>query len=71
MAIVQSLKKLVDPVRARDEAAELRRARQVPRREAAGDPPTYRCRVCQTTSTERSYCPVCLADTMAPIVAKP
>ena len=64
VSIVQSLKKLVDPERARQEAAQFKRERELPRREAAGAPPTYCCRICQTTSTDRSYCPACLADTM-------
>jgi hypothetical protein len=67
VSIVQSLKKLVDPERARQEAAQFKRERELPRREAAGDPPTYCCRICQTTSTDRSYCPACLADTMVPL----
>lgn len=67
VSIVQSLKKLVDPERARQEAAQLERERELPRREAAGDPPTYRCRICQATSNDRSYCPACLADTMVPV----
>jgi hypothetical protein len=38
--------------------------------EAAGDPPVYRCRVCGLESTERAYCPECLADTMVAIKAR-
>lgn len=68
VSIVQSLKKLVDPERARQEAAQLKKERELPRREVAGDPPTYRCRICHATSTERAYCPTCLADTMVPVV---
>jgi hypothetical protein len=64
MAIVQSLKKLVDPIRARDEASELKRQREQPKREVAGDPPRYRCRICKAASTDGSYCPSCLAETM-------
>ena len=67
VSIVQSLKKLVDPERARQEAAQFKTERELPRREAAGDPPKYCCRICQTTSTDRSYCPACLADTMVPL----
>ena len=32
--------------------------------EAAGAPPTYRCRVCGLEAADKSYCPDCLADTM-------
>jgi rubrerythrin len=64
MSIVQSLKKLVDPIRARDEAHELEKLREQPKRENAGDPPHYRCRICEAISTDAGYCPNCLADTM-------
>lgn len=67
MSIVQSLKKLTDPIRARDEAAELKRQQEQPKRETPGDPPRYRCRVCATEGTDGGYCPVCLADTMLPV----
>lgn len=71
MAIVESLKKLVDPIRARDEAAELKRRREQPAREQAGDPPRYCCRICGTTSTDGGYCPSCLADTMVLMKKQP
>jgi len=71
VSIVQSLKKIVDPERARQEAAQLKKERELPRREVAGDPPKYCCRICQTTSTDRSYCPACLADTMVPLAREP
>lgn len=65
MAIVESLKKLVDPVQARQEDAERRRAREQPVRETDGDPPaTFRCRICGHTGAESHFCPTCLAETM-------
>jgi hypothetical protein len=66
MSIVYTLKKAVDPITARAEEAERTRKREEPRREAEGDPPVFRCRVCEREAPERSYCPVCLADTMEP-----
>ena len=65
MAIVESLKRLVDPLRVREEEAERRKAREQPLRETDGDPPlTFRCRVCGHTGTEPIFCPECLAETM-------
>jgi hypothetical protein len=67
MSIVQSLKKLTDPIRARDEAAELKRDRELPKSEVPGDPPRFRCRVCDMVAPEGGYCSACLADTMVPL----
>ena len=66
MSIVESLKKLVDPIAARQKEAELISARAQPVREDPGEPPGYECRVCGHLSTDPSYCPTCLALTMRP-----
>jgi rubrerythrin len=66
MSIVESLKKLVDPIAARDKQAELISARTQPVREDPGGPQGYECRVCGYLSTDPSYCPTCLALTMRP-----
>jgi rubrerythrin len=64
VSIVESLKKIVDPVQARNREEELRAERQQPKRDHDGDPPHYKCRVCGHEDVEPSYCPSCLADTM-------
>ncbi len=64
MSIIQSLKKLVDPIAAREEEAEIRDHRQQPFQAEQGDPPTFTCRVCGYQDQEGSYCPTCLAPTM-------
>jgi rubrerythrin len=64
MSIIDTLKRVVDPITARQEEAERKARRAQPVREAEGDPPLYRCRVCGTESADRTYCPECLADTM-------
>jgi rubrerythrin len=64
MSIVESLRKLVDPVQARHDEEERRTAREQPKREHAGDPPRFVCRVCGFEDTEKGFCPTCLADTM-------
>jgi hypothetical protein len=66
MSIIESLKKLVDPVAVREQEAELRRVREQPRREAAGPPPAFACRVCGYLGPDPAYCPQCLAQTMGP-----
>ncbi len=66
MSIVESLKKLVDPVAARDTAAEHRKAREQPVRENRGAPPVHECRVCGHLGPDPEFCPVCLAATMRP-----
>jgi len=67
MSIVESLIRLVDPVQAQARAEDRRIQREQPKREVAGDPPRYRCRICALEDAAEVYCPVCLADTMRPI----
>ena len=70
MSIIESLRKLVDPVQARHEELERKGEREQVKREVAGAPPAlYRCRVCEGTSTEGGYCAACLADTMVKVPA--
>ncbi|MES1208642.1 MAG: hypothetical protein ABUS79_22115 [Pseudomonadota bacterium] len=64
MSIIESLRKLVDPVQARAEEEERRVLREQPVREAKGAPPRFRCRVCAQEDDQGGYCPRCLADTM-------
>jgi rubrerythrin len=66
MSIIESLKKLVDPVAAREDAAELERLRQKDGRSEAGPPPTFECRVCGYLGPQPDFCPECLAQTMRP-----
>ncbi len=70
MSIIETFKKVVDPIAARQKEAELKREREQPQREAEGDPPLYRCRVCGLEAPERGYCPECLADTMEPVTPR-
>jgi len=69
VSIVESLKKLVDPVRARQEEQERRSDRERPAADDEGGPPApnRRCRVCGHEGTEPSFCPDCLAETMRPL----
>jgi rubrerythrin len=67
MSIVESLIRLVDPIQAREREEQRRKAREEPRRPRDGDPPRFACRICGHVSVDRSYCPECLADTMAPL----
>jgi len=75
MSIIHTLKKIVDPVRAREEEQQRKSRREQPTREVAGDGPSgaadgptlFVCRVCNQTSSEGSYCPRCLSDTMRPV----
>jgi hypothetical protein len=69
VSIVESLKKLVDPVRARQEESERRTARERPDADDKGGPPppTRRCRVCGHEGPEPIFCPDCLAETMRPL----
>ena len=71
MSIIDTLQKVVDPIAARQKEAELKAKREQPVREADGDPPLYRCRVCGIEGTDRTYCPACLADTMEPVPKQP
>jgi rubrerythrin len=67
VSIVESLIRLVDPVQAQAREEDRRIQREQPKREAAGDPPRYRCRICGLEDEASIYCPMCLADTMRPI----
>jgi len=68
VSIVESLKKIADPVQARQREEELRKEREQPQREHSGDdPPRFVCRICGHASDDKSYCPECLADTMQPV----
>jgi len=67
MSIVESLKRLVDPVQARKEEAERKSAREQPILEAAGGPPGFRCRVCGQLGEDATFCIDCLAATMEPL----
>ena len=67
MSIISTLNKLVDPIQARREEEDRKRQREQPKREHAGDPPRFACRVCGHVDSEKSYCPECLADTMEPL----
>jgi hypothetical protein len=69
MSIVESLIRLVDPVQAQAREEDRRIQREEPKRENAGDPPRYRCRVCALEDESALYCPTCLADTMRVIVS--
>ena len=80
MSIIWTLKKLVDPIAHRQEAAALKKEREQPRYSMAGDPPDpgaageehpHVCTFCGHESREPEYCPVCLADTMRPVVSPP
>ncbi len=69
MSIVESLTKLVDPMVARAREEERKAERDQPKRDNAGDPPRFACRVCGHEDIEGGYCPTCLADTMQRIPA--
>jgi hypothetical protein len=66
VSIIESLQKLVDPIAAREQAAELERLRKGSGKRSAGPPPTFECRVCGHLGPEPDFCPVCLAQTMRP-----
>jgi len=67
MSIIESLVKLVDPIQARQQEEERRRAREHNEGDTSSDPPRFACRICGHQSPEKGYCPDCLADTMEPI----
>lgn len=73
MSIISTLKKIVDPIRAREEemAKKVQREVQEEQGAAAEPPPTYRCRVCEREESQKGYCPDCLADTMQEIGRPP
>jgi rubrerythrin len=75
MSIVYTLKKIVDPAAAREEEAQLKKAREEVRQQQSGDPPEpgaepegpaprWRCHCCGVEDEQGGYCPECLADTM-------
>jgi Smr domain len=66
VSIIESLKKLVDPIAARETAAEQIRLREKNGPAEAGPPPTFECRVCGHLGPEPDFCPDCLAQTMRP-----
>jgi len=80
MSIIYTLKKIVDPIAAREEDAQLKKAREEARQQQSGDPPSppgagpggaaapsrFRCRCCGVEDAQGAYCPGCLADTMEP-----
>ena len=67
MSIIETFKRLVDPVQVRQEEAERKAAREQPKRDHDGDPPRFACRVCGHVGADKDYCPQCLADTMEPL----
>ncbi len=63
MSLMYTIKKVLDPLAAREEEARRRRQREsVP--DQNGDDHRFRCRVCGFVSDQWEYCPHCLADTM-------
>ncbi len=73
MSIIQTLKKLVDPLQAQKEAAELEARLNPTLQKEAADPPSFVCKVCGYQDREGTYCPECLAPTMelAPSIDAP
>jgi rubrerythrin len=67
VSLIETFKKIVDPVQAREREEELRKEREQPKRDQSSDPPRYVCRICGHASDDKSYCPECLADTMRPV----
>jgi hypothetical protein len=67
MSIVESLKRLVDPVKARQEEAERKGARELPLRDIDAGPPGFKCRVCGELGRDAMFCADCLAATMEPV----
>ena len=70
MSIIGSFKRLVDPIAHRMEQADQTSKRELPQREATGDPPLFVCRICALEGPDGTYCPECLADTMEPRARK-
>ena len=69
MSIVYTLKKLVDPIRARQNQDEYSGHLQQAGRQNAGPTTTFECGFCGYRHTNGSYCPECLADTMRVVSA--
>jgi hypothetical protein len=67
MSIMQSLIRLVDPIQARQQEEERKRAREEPRRTHDGNPPRFKCRVCGHESEDKAFCSECLAETLQPL----
>lgn len=79
MSILDSLRRLVDPVEHRKQEAEKRRKREaippevnpdevdvkLPEARAAAEPSPLSCSVCGHEG-KGAFCPVCLAETMKP-----
>src|SRR5687767_2132983 len=55
VSIIESLKKLVDPIAARESAAELVRLREKAGPSEAGPPATFECRVCGHLGPEPDF----------------
>ncbi len=75
MSIVQSLKRLFDPVEHRREREELKRKSETRESEGQPDGPPragerWRCRVCGEEGQTR-YCLRCLAETMERVRREP
>ena len=70
MSIVHTLRKIVDPIKARQEEQERKAARELPLRSNEGAPPRFVCRVCGRQDIQKAYCPDCLADTMKPLTER-
>lgn len=67
VSIVETLKKVVDPLAARNREEELKKDREQPERDDAGGPkPAHACRVCGYEGSDPVFCPECLAGTMRP-----
>jgi hypothetical protein len=66
MSIVEGMLKADRSCSGTGPEEERRVAREQPKRNDAGDPPTFVCRhrVCGHRDAQGSYCPTCLADTM-------
>lgn len=64
MSIVHTLKKLVDPLQAQKEEAELEARRNPTLQKESADPPSFVCKVCGHEDRVGEYCPNCLALTM-------
>jgi hypothetical protein len=80
MSIIWTLRKYIDAIEHREEEAAQERDRRLARRQALGGdgeeacaeqpaPPVRlsECRICGHRSSDRAYCPVCLADTMVEV----
>lgn len=66
MSIIESLRRLVNPVEVQKEDGERLVLRdRTPRRvNVDADPPTFACRLCGWTADEPRFCRECLAETM-------